>query len=178
MLDARSDLFIARNLRMTSQALAAAVTDKPMMGGNAWTALLSEDNGVKAALAIWLNSTLGAMIITGYGQTTQPGRALMKIRALRGLPVPNFASDSPAGEHARSAAQERFAELAELDLEPLSYAFRDPNRKRIDAVVLDMLGLGGDADVERALDHLRSVWSREPSVHGGTSEITRALGVG
>lgn len=178
MLDARSDLFIARNLRMTSQALAAAVTDKPMMGGNAWTALLSEDNGVKAALAIWLNSTLGAMIITGYGQTTQPGRALMKIRALRGLPVPNFAADSPAGEHARSAAQERFSELAQLDLEPLSYAFRDPNRKRIDAVVLDMLGLGGDADVERALDHLRSVWSREPSVHGGTSEITRALGVG
>ena len=178
MLDARSDLFISRNLRMTSQALAAAVTDEPVMGGSAWNALQSEDDGVKAALAIWLNSTLGGLLRTCYAQTTQPGRATMQVKALAGFPVPNFASDSPAGEHARSAAQERFSELAELDLEPLSYAFRDANRKRIDAVVLDMLGLGGDADVERALDHLRSVWSREPSVHGGTSEITRALGVG
>ena len=178
MLDARSDLFISRNLRMTSQALAAAVTDEPMMGGSAWNALQSEDDGVKAALAIWLNSTLGSLLRTCYAQTTQPGRATMQVKALAGFPVPNFAADSPGGEHARSAAQERFAELAELDLEPLSYAFRDPTRKRIDAVVLDMLGLGGDADVERALDHLRSVWSREPSVHGGTSEITRALGVG
>ena len=178
MLDARSDLFISRNLRMTSQALAAAVTDEPVMGGSAWNALQSEDDGVKAALAIWLNSTLGSLLRTCYAQTTQPGRATMQVKALGGFPVPNFAADSPAGEHARSAAQERFSELAELDLEPLSYAFRDANRKRIDAVVLDMLGLGGDADVERALDHLRSVWSREPSVHGGTSEITRALGVG
>ena len=178
MLDARSDLFISRNLRMTSQALAAAVTDEPVMGGSAWNALQSEDDGVKAALAIWLNSTLGGLLRTCYAQTTQPGRATMQVKALAGFPVPNFASDSPAGEHARSAAQERFSELAELDLEPLSYAFRDANRKRIDAVVLDMLGLGGDADVERALDHLRSVWSREPSVHGGTPEITRALGVG
>ncbi len=178
MLDARSDLFISRNLRMTSQALAAAVTDEPVMGGSAWNALQSEDDGVKATLAIWLNSTLGGLLRTCYAQTTQPGRATMQVKALAGFPVPNFAADSPAGEHARSAAQERFSELAELDLEPLSYAFRDANRKRIDAVVLDMLGLGGDADVERALDHLRSVWSREPSVHGGTSEITRALGVG
>ncbi len=177
MLDARSDLFISRNLRMTSQALAAATTSEPVMGGNAWTALLSDDDGVKSALAIWLNSTLGAMIITGYGQTTQPGRALMKIRALRGLPVPNFAADSPAGEHARSVAQERFAELAELELEPLAYAFRDANRRRIDAAALDMLGLGGDPDAARALDHLRNVWCREPSVHGDTSDITRALGI-
>ena len=102
----------------------------------------------------------------------------MQVKAIAGFPVPNFASNSPAGDRARSAAQERFAELAELDLEPLSYAFRDANRKRIDAVVLDMLGLGGDGDVERALDHLRNVWCREPSVHGETSEITRALGVG
>lgn len=177
MLDARSDLFISRNLRMTSQALAAAVTDDPVMGGNAWTALISNDDGLKSALALWLNSTLGAIIITGYGQTTQPGRALMKIRALRGFPVPNFAADSPAGEHARSVAQERFAELAELELEPLSYAFRDANRKRIDAVVMEMLGVGADPDAARAIDRLRTVWCREPSVHGGKPEIMRALGL-
>ena len=56
-------------------------------------------------------------------------------------------------------------------------AFRDANRKRIDSVVLDMLGLGGDPDAARALDRLREVWCREPSVHGGNAKITRALGI-
>ena len=177
MLDARSDLFISRNLSMTSQALAAAVTDEPVMGGRAWTALLCDDERVKSALAIWLNSTLGNLLRTCYAQITHPGRATMQVKAIGGFPVPNFAADSPAGEHARSVAQERFAELAALELEPLSYAFRDDNRKRIDAVVMEMLGVGADPDAARALDRLRTVWCREPSVHGGKPEIKRALGL-
>lgn len=56
MLDQRSDLFISRTLRLTSQSLAAARADRLVMGGRAWTALLSDDD-VKSALAIWLNST-------------------------------------------------------------------------------------------------------------------------
>ena len=147
------------------------------MGGRAWTALRCDDERVKKALAIWLNSTLGNLLRTCYAQTTQPGRATMQVKALAGFPVPDFADETPAAERARSVAQERFDELAQLDLEPLSYAFRDDNRKRIDAVVLDMLGLGGDADAERVLDRLREVWCREPSVHGETSKITRALGI-
>ena len=177
MLDARSRVFISRQLRMTSQALAAAVTDEPVMGGSAWNALRSDDDGVSAALAIWLNSTLGSLLRTCYAQTTQPGRATMQVKAIGGFPVPNFAADSPAGEHARSVAQERFAELAELELEPLSYAFRDDNRKRIDAAVMEMLGVGADPDAARALDRLRTVWCREPSVHGGKPEVKRALGI-
>ena len=177
MLDARSDLFISRNLRTTSQSLAAAVTDESVMGGRAWTALRCDDERVKSALAVWLNSTLGNLLRTCYAQTTQQGRATMQVKAIAGFPVPDFAADSPAGEHARSVAQERFAELAELELEPLAYAFRDANRRRIDDAALDMLGLGGDLDAARALDHLRNVWCREPSVHGDTSDITRALGI-
>ena len=177
MLDARSRVFISRQLRMTSQSLAAAATDEPVMGGSAWNALRSDDDGVSAALAIWLNSTLGSLLRTCYAQTTQPGRATMQVKAIGGFPVPNFAADSPAGEHARSVAQERFAELAELELEPLSYAFRDDNRKRIDAVVMEMLGVGADPDIARALDRLRTVWCREPSVHGGKPEVKRALGI-
>ena len=73
MLDARSKLFISRQLRMTSQALAAAVTDEPVMGGRAWTTLLCDDERVKSALAIWLNSTLGNLLRTCYAQITHQG---------------------------------------------------------------------------------------------------------
>ena len=176
MLAQRSDLFISRNLRMTSQALAAARTPQPAMGGSTWTSLLA-DAEVKDALAIWLNSTLGLMTRVCYGQTTQAGRSRMQIRGLAGFPVPDFAEDSPAGEQARQVARERYAELVALPLEPVSYAFRDENRHKIDAAALAMVGLGGNTAAAQALAHLRNLWCREPAVHGGSDAIMRALGL-
>ena len=178
MLDQRSDLFISRNLRLTSQALAAARTSRPVMGGRAWTALQSNDADVKDALSIWINSTLALMLRVCYAQTTQAGRATMQIRALSGFPVPDFAADSEAGERARAIARQRIDELASLVLEPVSYAFRDANRHRIDRVALEMLGLGDDESALATVASLRGQWCREPSVHGGNREIMRALGIG
>ena len=178
MLDQRSDLFISRNLRLTSQALAAARTAQPALGSSTWTALLSSDDDVKSALAIWLNSTLSLIVRTSYSQTTQPGRARLQIRGLYGLPVPDFAADSDAGERARAIVRQNIDELASLPLEPASYAFRDANRHRIDRVALEMLGLGDDDAALAAVASLRDQWCHEPSVHGGNREIMRALGLG
>ena len=177
MLDQRSDLFISRTLRLTSQALAAARTDRPVMGGRAWTALLSVDDDVKCALAIWLNSTLSLIVRTSYAQTTQQGRATMQVRALAGFPVPNFTADSQAGEHARSVARQRIGELTTLELQPISYAFRDANRHRIDQIALEMLGLDEDQQIIATVNSLRIRWCREPAVHGGNRAITQALGL-
>ncbi len=177
MLARRSDLFVSRNLRMTSQALAAARTDRSMMGGSTWTALTSDNDDVKSALAIWLNSTLSLLMRISYAQTTQPGRARLQIRGVAGFPVPDFAADTPAGEQARTVARERIGELLTLELQPVSYAFRDPNRHRIDQVALEMLGLGEDASAVAAVAALRDQWCREPSVHGGNREVARALGI-
>ena len=177
MLDQRGDLFISRTLSMISQSLSAARTGTPMMGGRAWTALISDDDAMKAALAIWLNSTPGLMLRTCYAQNTQPGRATMNIKALPGFPVPDFGAATPAGEHARSVALDRLGELAALELRPISYAHADDNRKRIDAVALDMVGLGDGPDAARALEFLRDIWCREPQVHGGNRAIMRSLGL-
>ena len=178
MLSQRSDLFISRNLRLTSQTLAAARTDRNLMGGRAWTALQCDDDGAKAALAIWLNSTLSLIVRTSYAQTTQPGRATMQIRALEGFPVPDFTADTDAGERARTIAREQIGELLTLELQPVSYAFRDANRHRIDQVALEMLGLGEDGQAVAAVNALRDQWCREPSVHGGNRDVMRALGIG
>ncbi len=83
---------------------------------------------------------------------------------------------SAAGEHARSVAQAHIEELSSLTLKPISYSFSDPNRHRIDAVALDMLGLA-DGEIMRSLDRLRNIWCREPSVHGGNKRIMKALGI-
>ena len=147
------------------------------MGGRAWAALMSDDDGVKAALAIWLNATLGLLIRSSYAQTTQSGRATMQIRALAGFPVPDFDADSDAGQQARVIAQQHIAELAALELQPASYAFQVANRHRIDAVALAMVGLGENQQANAAVAALRQQWRREPSGHGGNRAIMRALGV-
>ena len=177
MLDKRSDLFISRGLRMTSQSLAMVSTNTPAMGSGAWNALQTDDADLKAALAIWGNSTLSLIIRVCYAQTTQQGRATMQVKALAGFPVPDFAAAGPAGEQARRIAQERYGELAALTLEPVSYAFRDENRQRIDAAALAMVGLGDNAAAARAVAHLRNLWCREPAVHGGSDALMRALGL-
>lgn len=177
MLAQRGDLFISRTLRMTSQALAAARTEQPMMGGSAWTALIGDDEAVKAALAIWLNATPGLVLRTCYAQTPQPGRARMQVKALAGFPVPDFGAATAAGERARSVARERFAELSALELRPIACASVDGNRKRIDEVALEMVGLNDEPDAARALDFLRAIWCREPAVHGGNRAIMRELGL-
>ena len=177
ILTQRSDLFISRNLWMVSQALAAARTGQLMMGGRGWAALMSDDDGIKSALAIWLNSTLGLLVRGCYAQTTQPGRATMQIRALAGFPVPDFAADSAAGEQARTIARQQVDELAALELQPISYAFRDENRRQFDAVALEMMGLGGNQQAIDAVSVLREQWCREPSVHGGITQVMQALGL-
>ena len=177
MLDERSDLFISRNLRTTSQALAAAKTPDPVMGGRAWTSLVCNDEDVKSALLIWCNSTLGLLIRNCYAQTTQQGRATMQVGAIAKFPVPDFTEDSPAGGQARTVARDNIEELSGLRLQPISYAFRDGHRERIDEVVLEMLGLDGDEVVARAVAMIRTQLCREPSVHGSSSTIMRALGL-
>ena len=177
MIAHKSDLFISRNLGMVSQALSAARTPDPAMGGSTWTALESDDEGVKVALALWLNSTMGLMVRTAYGQTTQQGRSRMQIRALEGLPVPDFAADSKAGERARSVARQRFAGLSVVELQPVSYAFQDERRGEIDDAALAMLGLADEQGARGALAELRRLWCEEPAVHGGNKRIMRALGI-
>ena len=177
MLAQRSDLFISRGLRMTSQSVAVARTTTAAMGGSAWNALQTDDVDLKAALAIWGNSTLSLIIRVCYAQTTQQGRATMQVKALAGFPVPDFAAAGPAGEQARRIAQERYGELAALTLEPVSYAFRDENRHKIDAAALALVGLGDNAAAARAVAHLRNLWCREPAVHGGNDALMRALGL-
>ena len=176
LLEAKSNLVIATNYRQTSQALAAAWVIPSSLGGRQWTTLIHDDLAVKQALAIWLNSTFGLMTRVGYAQTTQRGRSAMQQGAVRDFPVPDFADAGAAGQHARATAELEFARLSELDLMPGSLAWMDTARREFDKVVLAMLGMTELAATD-ALDNVRNLWCREPSVHGGNRKVLRSLGI-
>ena len=174
MQNKRSILFIARNLRLTSQRLAAAMTEKPCMGGSAWAALLPPDKAACTAYCLWLNSLLGLMSMWQCGGKQHPGRARMTINDIRNFPCPAFAKKTAAAKKAVKIANKEFSRLAELDLMACSYAWRDNGRKEIDRVVFRMLGLEKKFS-EDDIQTLREEWCREPSVHGGNKSILKAL---
>ena len=174
ILDAKSNLVIATNYRQTSQALAAAWVTPDALGGRQWTTLMHDDDAVKKSMVIWLNSTLGLMSRVGYAQTTQRGRSAMQLGAIRDFPVPDFTDISDAGSTARKTAEQEFARLSKLELMPASFAWNDPARREIDAVVLTMLGIADDS-TSTAMERIRQLWCREPSVHGGNRKILKAL---
>lgn len=170
----RSHWFLSRNLRWTTNALTIAKTDALCHGGNSWSALqgLSEDVG--RCIALWFNSVFGAIVRDAYGQSTQPGRAQLQVKAIAGLPCPDFGAT--AGAHARWVAGMNFAGLSELELEPFAYCFRDENRWKIDDVVAEMIGLDpSDAAVADMLAHYRLMFASEPNVNGRNRGVLAAL---
>ena len=176
MMESRSQWFLSRNMRWTSQALAVATTASLVHGGNAWNAMqgLSDETG--QCIALYYNSVFGAIVRNAYGQTTQPGRALIRIGTIPGLPCPAFHADTPEAQRAREIAAQHFDELARLPLEPFAYCFRDANRHRIDSVAAEMLGLDAQAPaIQQMLAHYRALFAREPNVNGRQKPILAAL---
>jgi len=158
----RSTLFYARNLRWTSQAILAAVTNYPGMGGRAWTSLQHEDERVCKSFALWANSTLGFLIHWTQGQRTQSGRATTQIKALAMIPCPRL---DQLPEFRLEQAARTFDELSELQLLPACQAHTDEVRKKIDHAVIELIDLHGNK-ISETIHTLRWLWCNEPSVHG------------
>ena len=154
MEEKQSTLFLSRNLSFTSQALAAAMTETPCMGGRAWNALQCPQN-VRAAYCLWFNSLLGLICRWQCGGRQHPGRAQMQLGDIKHFPAPDFAAKTTAAKNAITIANKEYKRLAKLQLMPCSYAWRDDNRKEIDKAVMQMLGI---TIPEAKLQALREMW--------------------
>ena len=172
----RSRWFFSRNLDQASQALAIAHTRVPAHGGRAWNALQVADDAVGKAIALFYNSIFGAIVRHAYGQNTQDRRASMQIRATKGIPCPDFLADSTAVRRALQIAEREFDRLAELELEPFGFCFRDEHRQQIDLVAAEMLGLDPeDEHIRDLLQRYRLLYASEPNVNGRKQAILQAL---
>ena len=176
MVKNRSKWFISRNLRWTSQATAVSRTTKPAHGGRAWNAMQKVSDNAGQCIALYYNSTIGAIVRNAYGQSTQAGRAPIQIGSIPGLPYPAFHADTPEAQRARDIANRNFGQLSCLPLEPFAYCFRDTNRHKIDSVVAEMLGLDPqDEAVKEMLAYYRLLFASEPNVNGRQKKIMEAL---
>ena len=166
----KSTLFYARNIRWTSQALLAATTERPALGGSTWTTLKHTNEHVHKAFALWANSTLGMMVHWTQGQRTQTGRSRTQIEAVKKMPAPRLDN---LKEKALSEAASAFDKLSRRELLPACQAHVDETRIAIDKEVVRLFGWD-----EQALDtvrRLRSLWCREPSVHGSNKTALKRL---
>ncbi len=162
MRQCRNTLFYARNMRWTSQALLAATTNHPGMGGPTWTSLIHEDEILCKCFALWANSTLGFLIHWTQGQRTHSGRSRTQVKALSAIPCPDLIHISNAK---RNLACKVFDQISQETLRPACQAHADPVRKKIDQAVLEMLNLD-DNKISKTVNTLRWLWCNEPSVHG------------
>lgn len=176
MAQKRSRWFLSRNLRWTSQSLAFAKTDGLCHGGAGWNALQGLATPTGKCLALYYNSTFGAIVRSFYAASSVFGRARLQVKAIEGLPCPDFAADNDMSGAARQLANERFDELSALALRPFGFSFWDDNRKRIDDAVARMLGLDVQSEqIQNLLTQYRRMFVTEPIVHGYNRRIEKSL---
>ncbi|MGI9338913.1 MAG: Eco57I restriction-modification methylase domain-containing protein [Gammaproteobacteria bacterium] len=160
-----STLFIPRELSITSQALAAAMTAESCMGGRNWCAIKSP-KATRAAYCLWFNSIFGLLSRWLVGMRQQPGRSMMGNADLAKLTPPVF------DEAALHIAKSEIGRLKKLTLMPCGYAWMDKARHEIDKVVMQMCGIKMS---QKEVQKLRLMWCREPSVNGAKKDIVANL---
>ncbi len=144
------------------------------MGGRSWTTLEAE-GATAEAIALYLNSTYGLLIRTGYGQSTDLGRSPIQIRAIDGHPIPDFTADTEEGKAARHIAHENFDRLRKLKLNRIALSAIDKNRAEIDRVVTLMLGIEWNPQTENMLDSWRRLMCLQPAVNANNKQTLKTL---
>ncbi len=174
VVDSASNFHIRRNLRQSSNSIAAAYTEQACFGGSSWTSISGSD-GVGEAICLFLNSTYGMLIRFGHGQSQDRGRSRLQVGGIKNHPIPDFGSSSEAGRHARHIALENFDRLRYLALKRMSLSATDPNRAEIDEVVTKMLGLDWNLATENMLDTWRRLMCQQANVHNETRATLEEL---
>ena len=156
-------LHFNRDFQLSSQSLAACLTDERVLGGRAWPNFNPKEGAWEKTLALWANSTLGLMSFWWAGSRQQQGRVRLTISALPELLVLDPRS---VANDKLERVSEIFENLRGRPLLPANEAYRDRVRVDLDHALLGgVLELPGDA--LEALDTVRRQWCSEPSVHGG-----------
>ena len=174
MLHAAGNFHLSRNLRTSSQKIAVAYTEEPCMGGQAWNTFKADEDIAKS-IALFLNSTFGIVVRSGYGNSANPGRSRVQVRAIDGHPIPDFAADTPAATEARRIAVENFDRLRILQLDRIALAAIDPNRHEIDRVVSLMLGLPWNIATENMLARWRELMCLQPTINANNKGVLASL---
>lgn len=155
----KSNLFYSNAINWNSNALLCAMTESKVHGGRSWRALSHEKSSLLPMFALWLNSTFGLLIQWTQGQKQQPGRSVIRTKAIHKVPIPNF---NKLSEIQILKAQRYFEDIKNKTLKSSIQVVNDPVRIEIDNAVVDILKLPNR--VSSILEIVRKMWSEETSL--------------
>ena len=173
-LDSAGHFHFNRVLPTSSQKVAVAFTEELCMGGRSWNTIKANQD-VARSVTLFLNSTYGMIIRSGYGQHSEQGRFPINLHGIDGHPIPDFAADTPAATEARRIADEHFDRLRTLELDRIALAAVDPNRAEIDRVVTLMLGLEWNVATESMLAKWRELMCLQPTINANNKGVLATL---
>ena len=162
-------LHFTRDFTLTSQPLAACLTNDSSIGGRAWPSFtLHPKNSERVEkmewvypVLLWSNSTLGLMAFYITGTRNQKGRSSITLSRLPELLV---LDPRKLSEEQLSKAENIFKRLKDKEFMPANMSDRDPTRQELDKAVICEL-LGYPKEVLERLEILREQWCNEPHLY-------------
>lgn len=148
-------IMLAERLRLNTQRLAAVRLEKQALSNSWWPFKLAEEvDDVGKSLALWLNSTIGLLLLLSHRLETEGAWVKFKKPVLEAMPALDTRALSPSQKKELVAAYDR---LCQAPLLPFPEMAHDPTRVQIDAAIQHVLGLPDFAI-------LRELLAQEPVV--------------
>jgi hypothetical protein len=149
-------VLLTQRPRLNTKSVAAVYMTTNVLADIWWPLRLNAANNdipdAEKALVLWLNSTLGILILLGHREETQGAWMQFKKPILQGMPALDVFN---IGASRRRQLAQALDDLGKQDLLPFPEIARDPVRKQIDDTISDVLGLP-------PIDSLRETLGREP----------------
>lgn len=150
-------ILLAERLRLNTQKVFACRLSERVLSNTWWPVSLKNHNDFEPqekSLVLWLNSTLGLLLVLANRQETEGAWIDFKKPVLATLPVIDLGALTPDQLTVLASA---YDEVCRENMQPFPQMAADPVRARIDAAVAEALGLP-DFSV------LREMLAREPVV--------------
>ena len=160
MLRKRGHLHLASELRHAPQRLAAAYTNRKMLGISSWVTLLPQRPrpGVEETLCLWFNSTPGLLLRIVHANRPYLGRSRLPHELARTMPALDIDSLSAAQLRAGLGL---FDQLNGRPLQGFAHINTDKVRQELTRRLVTEV-LGGDNDTAEYVDSLTEALSMEP----------------
>ena len=160
MLQRHGHLHLASELRHAPQRLAAAYTNRKMLGISSWITLLPKQPrlGVEETLCLWLNSTPGLLLRIVHANRPYLGRSRLPHELASTMPALNI--DSLSAAQLR-AGLDLFGELKGRTLQGFAHINTDPVRQELNHRLVTEV-LGGNYDTAEYVASLTEALSLEP----------------
>ena len=161
-----SRIHFNRDLQFNSHSLIIALTESPVIGGQAWPTVAMHDKMHEAAFSLWCNSTLGLVMYWWMANKRQRGRGNIGVSLMPLIPTLDT-RDLTAEQHV--AAARAFEEFKDRRFLPFDQIDEDPARHELDRrLLVDVLGLDESIVAPGGtIDLLRRKLAAEPQIHGG-----------